>query len=161
MHDDVHLASLLFVYCLLLGNCGYQNDRKIYNQSEIAARLRCSRNPRAARATKLYTRSARINIYPTISLLHRIQQRSLIHLQWQIEAAKECLQIYLSPFPMLLLNLGLYIYQCVKASNQSSITRLWTIIATVGLVLGILEDVKITHFEPVYVQQIKLLETIN
>ena len=53
---------------------------------------------------------------------------------------------------MLLLNLGLYIYQCVKASNQSSITRLWTIIATVGLVLGILEDVKITYFEPVYVQ---------
>ena len=30
-----------------------------------------------------------------------------------------------------------------------------------GLVLGVLQDVKITHFEPVYVQQIKLLETIN
>ena len=72
MHDDVHLASLLFVYGLLLGNCGYQNDRKIYDQSEIAARLRSSRNPRAARSTKLYTRSARINIYPTISLLNRI-----------------------------------------------------------------------------------------
>ena len=50
---------------------------------------------------------------------------------------------------MLLLNLGLYIYQCVKASHQSSITR---IIATVGQVLEILQDVKITHFEPVYVQ---------
>ena len=72
MHDDVHLASLLFVYGLLLGNCGYQTDRKIYDQSEIAARLRSSRNPHAARATKLYTRFARINIYPTISLLHRI-----------------------------------------------------------------------------------------
>ena len=33
-----------------------------------------------------------------------------------------CLQIYLSLFPMLLLNLGLYIYECVKVSNQSSIT---------------------------------------
>ncbi|CAH3175999.1 unnamed protein product [Porites lobata] len=39
MHDDVHLASLLFVYGLLLGNCGYQTDRKIYDQSEIAASL--------------------------------------------------------------------------------------------------------------------------
>ena len=62
MHDDVHLASLLFVYGLLLGNCGYQTDRKIYDQSEIAARLRSSCNPRAVRATKLYTRSARIII---------------------------------------------------------------------------------------------------
>ena len=61
MHDDVHLASLLFVYGLLLGNCGYQTNRKIYDQSEIAARLRSSRN-RAARATELYTRSARIII---------------------------------------------------------------------------------------------------
>ena len=49
MHDDVYLASLLFVYGLLLGNCGYQTDRKIYDQSEIVARLRPSRNPRAAR----------------------------------------------------------------------------------------------------------------
>ena len=62
MHDDVHLASLLFVYGLFLGHCGYQTDRKIYDQSEIAARLRSSRNPRVARATKLYTRSARIII---------------------------------------------------------------------------------------------------
>ena len=62
MHDDVHLASLLFVYGFFLGNCGYQTDRKIYDQTEIAARLRPSRNPRAARATKLYTRSARIII---------------------------------------------------------------------------------------------------
>ena len=38
---------------------------------------------------------------------------------------------------MLLLNLGLYVYQCVKVSNQSSITRVHTeIIATVGQVLG-------------------------
>ncbi|CAH3188038.1 unnamed protein product [Porites lobata] len=65
MHDDVHLASLLFVYGLLLGNCGYQTDRKIYDQSEIAARLRSSGNPRAARATKLYTRSARTSCPPT------------------------------------------------------------------------------------------------
>ena len=49
MHDDVHLASLLFVYGLLRGNCGYQTDRKIYDQSEIAARLRSSRNPRNPR----------------------------------------------------------------------------------------------------------------
>ena len=35
MHDDVHLASLLFVYGFLLGNCEYQTDRKIYDQSEI------------------------------------------------------------------------------------------------------------------------------
>ena len=39
MRDDVHLASLLFVYGLLLGNCGYLTDRKIYDQSEIAVRL--------------------------------------------------------------------------------------------------------------------------
>ena len=45
MHDDVHLASLLFVYGLLLGNCRYQTNRKIYDQSEIAARLGSSRNP--------------------------------------------------------------------------------------------------------------------
>ena len=46
MHDDVHLASLLFVYGFFLGNCGYQTDRKIYDQTETAARLRPSRNPR-------------------------------------------------------------------------------------------------------------------
>ena len=62
IHDDVHLASLLFVYSLLPGNCAHQTDRKIYDQNEIAARLRSSRNPRAARATKLYARSARIII---------------------------------------------------------------------------------------------------
>ena len=56
------LASLSFVYGLLLGNYGYQTDRKIYDQREIVARLRSSRNPRAARATKLYTRSARIKL---------------------------------------------------------------------------------------------------
>ncbi|CAH3133259.1 unnamed protein product [Porites lobata] len=42
MHDDVHWPSLLFVYGLLLGNYGYQTDRKIYDQREIAARLRSS-----------------------------------------------------------------------------------------------------------------------
>ena len=47
MHDDVHLASLLFVYGLLLGNCGYQTDIKNYDQSDISARLQMgsSRNP--------------------------------------------------------------------------------------------------------------------
>ena len=59
MHDDVPLASLLFVYGLLLGNCRYQTDRKIYDQSEIAARLRSSRNPRAARARQNYTLASR------------------------------------------------------------------------------------------------------
>ena len=54
MHDDVHLASLLFVYGLLLGNCGYQTDRKIYDQSEIAVRLRSSRDPHALRAQQNY-----------------------------------------------------------------------------------------------------------
>ena len=34
------MASLGFVYGLLLGNCGYQTDRKIYDQSEIAVCLR-------------------------------------------------------------------------------------------------------------------------
>ena len=54
---------------------------------------------------------------------------------------------------MLLLNLGLYVYQCVKVSNQSSITCMKTEIATVGgWCWGILEDVKITRFESVYVQ---------
>ena len=45
------MASLEFVYGLLLGNCGYQTDRKIYDQSEIAVVLQSSRDPRAARAT--------------------------------------------------------------------------------------------------------------
>ena len=46
----------------------------------------------------------------------------------------------------------LYVYQCAKVSNQSSITHMQTEIATVGQVRGILaEDVKITHFEPLYV----------
>ena len=59
-----------------------------------------------------------------------------------------------------MLNLGLYVYQCVKVSNQSSITRMQKEIATVEQMLGILvKDVKITQFEPVYVQQIKLYET--
>ena len=55
MHDDVmlNMASLGFVYGLLLGNCGYQTDRKIYDQSEIAVRLRSSRDTRAARTTNL------------------------------------------------------------------------------------------------------------
>ena len=40
MHDDVMLNGVFrFVYGLLLGNCGYQTDRKIYDQSEIAVRL--------------------------------------------------------------------------------------------------------------------------
>ena len=49
MHDDVllNMASLGFVYGLLLGNCRYQTDRKIYDQSEIAVRLRSSRDTRA------------------------------------------------------------------------------------------------------------------
>lgn len=38
---------------LLLENCGYQTDRKSYDQGEIAIVLRSSRDPRAARATKL------------------------------------------------------------------------------------------------------------
>ena len=40
MHDDVHLASLLFAYGLLLGKCGYQANRKIYDQSEIIVAAR-------------------------------------------------------------------------------------------------------------------------
>ena len=44
---------LEFLYGLLLGNCGYQTDRKIYDQGEIALRLRSSRDKRTARATKL------------------------------------------------------------------------------------------------------------
>ena len=40
------MASLEFVYGLLLGNCGYQTDRKIYDQSEVAVRLRSSRDTR-------------------------------------------------------------------------------------------------------------------
>ena len=47
------MVSLGFVYGLLLGNRGYQTDRKIYDQSEIAVRLQSSRDPRDARATKL------------------------------------------------------------------------------------------------------------
>ena len=47
------MASLAFVYGLLLGNCAYQTDRKIYDQIEIAVGLRSSRDTRAARATKL------------------------------------------------------------------------------------------------------------
>ena len=40
MHDDI----IELVYGLLLGNCGYQTDRKIYDQSEIALNLRSSRD---------------------------------------------------------------------------------------------------------------------
>ena len=47
------LRLLEFLYGLLLGNCGYQTDRKIYDQGEIALRLRSSRDKRTARATKL------------------------------------------------------------------------------------------------------------
>ena len=38
------MASLEFVYGLLLGNCGYQTDRKIYDQSVIAWSGRCARD---------------------------------------------------------------------------------------------------------------------
>ena len=47
------MASLGFVYGLLLGNFGYQTDRKIYDQSEIAVHLGSSRDTRGARATNL------------------------------------------------------------------------------------------------------------
>ena len=60
--------------------------------------------------------------------------------------------MHLSAFPMLLLNLGLYIYQCVKASNRSLITRMQTEIATVEQVLRDLRGRENYHFEPVYVQ---------
>ena len=63
MHDDVHVASLLFVYALFLGNYGYQTDRKIYYQSEIAARLRSSCKARAARGKIIH--SLRENYYLT------------------------------------------------------------------------------------------------
>ena len=33
------MGSLGFVYGLLLGNCGYQTDRKIYDQSKIHSSL--------------------------------------------------------------------------------------------------------------------------
>ena len=46
------MAFLGFVYGLLLGNCGYQTDRKIYDQSETAVRLRSS--IRALRARHIY-----------------------------------------------------------------------------------------------------------
>ena len=42
-----------FVYGLLLGNCGYQTDRKIYDQSDITRRLHSSGD---LHATKLQTR---------------------------------------------------------------------------------------------------------
>ena len=63
MRDDVHLASLLFVYGLLLGNCGYLTDRKIYDQSEIAVRLGSWRNARCARDKIIH--SLRENYYLT------------------------------------------------------------------------------------------------
>ena len=46
VHDGVMLnqASLGFVYGLLLSNRWYQTDRKIYDESEIAVRLRSSRD---------------------------------------------------------------------------------------------------------------------
>ena len=48
MHDDIMLMASLAVVCgLLLGNCGCQTDRMIYDQSEIALRLRSSRDPPA------------------------------------------------------------------------------------------------------------------
>ena len=52
MHDYIILmASLGFVCGLLLGNCGCQTDRMIYDQGEIALRLRSPRD--LLRATKL------------------------------------------------------------------------------------------------------------
>ena len=52
MHDDIMLMASLAVVCgLLLGNFGCQTDRIIYEQSEIALRLRPSRDPPCA--TKL------------------------------------------------------------------------------------------------------------
>ena len=46
MHDDIMLMASLAVVCgLLLGNFGCQTDRIIYEQSEIALRLRPSRDP--------------------------------------------------------------------------------------------------------------------
>ena len=48
------MASLGFVYGLLLGNCGYQTDRKIYDQSEITVRLRSLRDKCAVCAQQIY-----------------------------------------------------------------------------------------------------------
>ena len=54
MHDDVMLNSVFrFVYGLLLGNCGYQTDRKICDRNEITPRLHSSGD---LHATKLQTR---------------------------------------------------------------------------------------------------------
>ena len=63
MRDDVHLASLLLVYGLLLGNYGYLTDRKIYDQSEIAVRLGSWGNARCARDKIIH--SLRENYYLT------------------------------------------------------------------------------------------------
>ena len=51
MHDDVMLNGVLRI-CLLLV-AGQPIEKTIYDQREIALRLRSSCDPRAQRATKL------------------------------------------------------------------------------------------------------------
>ena len=69
------MAPLGFVYGLLLGNCGYQTDRKIYDQSEIAVRLRSSRDTRAARDK--FINSLRENNRRLISISDTNRQKSI------------------------------------------------------------------------------------
>ena len=74
MHDDVHWASLLFVFGLLLGNYGYQTDRKIYDQekSQLACDPRVNRALRAPQNNALAPRELLFNLlFPYIILCSR------------------------------------------------------------------------------------------
>ena len=152
MHDDVHLASLLFVYGLLLGNYGYQTDIKIYDQSEIAVRLWSSRNPRAARATKLYTRSARIIInllFPYFIVCSRDHSSICNGRSRQLKNAYRYICL---PFPCYCLT-----SVCISTSVWKPVTNPQLLVCRQlspqwGRCWGILQDVKIIPFEPVYVQ---------
>ena len=75
MHDDVHWASLLFVFGLLLGNYGYQTDRKIYDEekSQLACDPRVNRALRAPQNNALAPRELLFNLlFPTSSYVAEI-----------------------------------------------------------------------------------------
>ena len=62
---------------------------------------------------------------------------------------------------MLLLNLGLYVYQCVNDPWTSVTNPQLSVRRQSWWGAGDLRGREITHYEPVYVQQIKRFETLN
>ena len=123
MHDDVHLASLLFVYGLSLGNCRYQTVTKAKSQLDCDPRVICE-----LRVRQNYTLAPRellFNLLFPYFIVCSRDHSSICH--GRSRQLKNAYRYICLPFPCYCLTsvcISTSVCVCVKASNQSSITRM-------------------------------------